>query len=78
MQESVYSQGSTTSTRSCTDELSGTVAAFKEARLFLPHKVDEMKPDASAIDTLIAFPFLDDVSFRWLKTRVAIIPGQGS
>ena len=45
-----------------TDELSGTVAAFKAARLFLPHKVDEMKPDASAIDTLKAFPFLDNIT----------------
>jgi hypothetical protein len=45
-----------------TDELSGTVAAFKAARLFLPHKVDEMKPDASAIDALRAFPFLDDIT----------------
>lgn len=43
-----------------TNELAGTVAAFKAARLFLPHKVDEMKPDASAIDALKAFPFLDD------------------
>ena len=45
-----------------TDELSGTVAAFKAARLFLPHKVDEMKPDASAIDTLKALPFLDNIT----------------
>ena len=43
-----------------TDELSGTVAAFKAARLFVPHKVDDMKPDASALDTLKAFPFLDN------------------
>ena len=46
----------------CTDELSGTVAAFKAARLFLPHKVDQMKPDALAIDALKAFPFLDNVT----------------
>ena len=42
-----------------TDELSGSVAAFKAARLFLPHKVDEMKPDATAVDALKAFPFLN-------------------
>ena len=45
-----------------TDELSGSVAAFKAARLFVPHKVDELKPDVSAIDGLKAFPFLDDSS----------------
>ena len=45
-----------------TDELSGPVAAFKVARLSLPHKVDEMKPDAPAIDALKAFPFLDNVT----------------
>ena len=43
-------------------ELSGSVAAFKAARFFLPHKIDEMKPDSSAIDTLKAFPFLDNVT----------------
>ena len=37
-----------------------SVAAFKAARLFLPHKVDQMKPDAPAIDSLKAFPFLDN------------------
>ena len=42
-----------------TDELSGSVTAFKAARLFLPHKVDEMKPDATAVDALKAFPFLN-------------------
>ena len=40
-------------------ELSCVVAAFKAARLFLPQKVDEMKPDASMVDTLKAFPFLN-------------------
>ena len=45
-----------------TDELSGTVAAFKAARLFVPHKINEMKPDASAIDALKAFPFLDNIA----------------
>ena len=42
-----------------TEELKGTVAAFKAARLFLPHKIDEMKPDASEVDTLQAFPFFN-------------------
>ena len=42
-----------------TEELAGSVAAFKAARLFLPQKVDEMRPDISAVD---AFPFLDDTA----------------
>ena len=42
-----------------TGELSCVVGAFKAARLFLPQKVDEMKPDASMVDTLKAFPFLN-------------------
>ena len=42
------------------DELSASVAAFRAARLFLPQKISEMKPDTSAIDALKAFPFLDD------------------
>ena len=42
-----------------TEELKGTVAAFKAARLFLPHKIDEMEPDASEVDTLQAFPFFN-------------------
>ena len=36
------------------------MAAFKAAQLFLLHKVDEMKPDVSAVDALKAFPFLND------------------
>ena len=43
-------------------ELSGSVAAFKAARLFLPQKVVELKPDATAVDSLQAFPFLNTAS----------------
>ena len=53
-----------------TDELAGTVAAFKAACLFLPHKTDEMKPDASAINELKAFPFLDDIILNGLKQEL--------
>ena len=42
-----------------TEELKGTIAAFKAARLFQPHKMDEMKPDASEVDTPQAFPFFN-------------------
>ena len=41
-------------------ELGGTLAAFKVARLFLPHKVCELQVDASSVDSLTAFPFLRD------------------
>ena len=43
-------------------ELSGSVAAFKAARFFLPQKVAELKPDAAAVDSLQAFPFLNKAS----------------
>ena len=46
-----------------TNELGGSVAAFKAAQLLLPHKVDEMKPDVSVVDDLIAFPFLNSPLF---------------
>jgi len=41
-------------------QLSGTLAAFKAARLFLPQKIRNMQPVASEVDTLKAFPFLQD------------------
>ena len=44
------------------EELSGSVAAFKSARLFLPQKVVELKPDVAAVDSLQAFPFLNKAS----------------
>ena len=56
MPRSVWSQASITSRKKFTEELAGSVAAFKAARLCLPQKVDEMRPDISAVD---AFPFLD-------------------
>ena len=43
-------------------ELSGSVAAFKAARLFLPQKVVELKPDAATVDSRQAFPFLNTAS----------------
>ena len=41
-------------------DLSAPVSVFKTARLFSPVKVREMKPVASDVDTLSAFPFLND------------------
>ena len=37
----------------------GVMRAFKAARLFSPHRVNEMQPSAGDIDILRAFPFLD-------------------
>ena len=36
--------------------------AFKAARLFVPHKIEEMKPNPSDVDSLKAFPFLNNPS----------------
>ena len=44
------------------EELSGNLVAFKSARLFLPHKVVELKPNASTVDSLQAFTFLNEGS----------------
>ena len=41
-------------------ELGSTLAAFKAARLFLPHKVCELQVDATSVDSLTAFPFLQN------------------
>ena len=43
-------------------ELKSSVAAFKAARLFLPQKVVELKPDVAAVHSLDAFPFLNKAS----------------
>ena len=45
-----------------TEELSGSVKAFKAARLFVPHKLEELKPTPTDIDLLTAFPFLNEPS----------------
>uniref|UniRef100_A0A1X7T065 DUF659 domain-containing protein n=1 Tax=Amphimedon queenslandica TaxID=400682 RepID=A0A1X7T065_AMPQE len=41
-------------------ELGETLAAFKAARLFSPHKIVEIQPEASNIDSLKSFPFLQN------------------
>lgn len=41
------------------EEMRGSVEAFKAARLFLPQKVVELRPDVVAVDSLKAFPFLN-------------------
>ena len=47
-----------------TQDLRGTVAAFKAARLFFPAKVVELKHDAAAVDSLQAFPFFKREKIR--------------
>ena len=42
--------------------LKGPLQAFKAARLFSPHKLHIMQPDATAVDSLSAFPFLVDAT----------------
>ena len=42
-------------------DLSSPVSVFKAARLFSPLNVDEMKPIATDVNALSAFPFLNDL-----------------
>jgi len=52
-------------------DLRSSVTAFKATRLFVPQKITEMQPDASAIDALTAFPFLADATtVHHLKTEL--------
>ena len=37
----------------------GTLSAFKAARYFSPQKINDIQPNAAAIDSLKAFPFLN-------------------
>ena len=51
-------------------ELKESVAAFKAARLFLPQKVVELRPDAETVDTLHAFLFITPVLLANLKSEL--------
>ena len=51
-------------------ELSGSVAAFKAGCLFLPQKVVELKPDAAVVDSLQAFPFFTASVLGDLKSEL--------
>ena len=42
------------------NKLKPVVDAFKAAQLFLPHKVNDLRPDSSSVDSLKAFPFYQD------------------
>ena len=55
-------------------ELRPVVDAFKSARLFIPTKVNDIKPDTSSVDTLRAFKFLDnDQTLQDLKSEQSIL-----
>ena len=43
----------------CSGDLKAAVAAFKAARLFDPHRIVDLQPDANAVDSVTAFPFLN-------------------
>ena len=49
------------------NELSSSLDAFKAARLFLPFKIQEMKPDIISINSLKSFNFLSDQILENLK-----------
>ena len=46
------------------------LAAFKSARLFSPQKIQEIQPDCTAVDTLLAFPFFDQSTLGNLKAEL--------
>lgn len=53
------------------NELLPVVNAFKSARLFLPAKINDLKPDGSMVDALRAFKFLDrDEIMKDLKSEL--------
>ena len=52
------------------EDLAESVAAFKAARLFVPQKVLDLKPDAAAVDTLASFPFLNTRVLNDLKSEL--------
>lgn len=41
-------------------DLKPAVNAFRAARLFWPHKVNDLSPDAGTVDSIKAFPFFQD------------------
>ena len=47
-------------------ELCRVVDAFKLARLFIPTKINDIKPDNSSVDSLRAFKFLGQMDPRKL------------
>ena len=53
-------------------DLLPAVNAFKAARLFLPSKINDLKPEASTVDTLRSFKFLNnDLVMNELKAELS-------
>ena len=52
--------------------LKDAVAAFKDARLFSPHKVQEMQLSAASVDSLTVFPFIDQLTLSNLKAELPV------
>jgi len=50
--------------------LKDTLAVFKAARLFKPHKVQTMKPSASAVDSLAVILSLNSECLSNLKAEL--------
>jgi len=44
--------------RKCSGDVKAAVAAFKAARLFDAHRIVDLQPDANAVGSVTAFPFL--------------------
>ena len=62
-----------------TGELSSQLEAFKVARLFVPQKVVQLRPDASTVDSLKAFSFLrSDSLIASLKSELPTYLGRAS
>ena len=60
-------------TQKFAEELSGSVKAFKAARLFVSHKLEELKPTPTDVDLLTAFPFFNEPALlNRLKTELPI------
>ena len=54
-----------------TEELNGSMKAFKAARLFVPYKLEELKAPPAEVDSFTAFPFVREPSLLdWLKKEL--------
>ena len=51
-------------------DLKPALAAFKAAQLFCPHEVHDSKPNASLVEIVKAFPFLNDTVIDNLKAEL--------
>ena len=52
--------------------LKTSLSAFKSSRLFCPHKLQKMQPDAASLDCLSAFPFFKAQEIELLKAELPL------